>query len=372
MSGIGRAESLSICQLREVIRCRFSMAASAVGSDLEQRTRKTPQRSLSNCIWTCAPMVGKSSCAAVAETRLTRKSTYGRRIHRSRGRKESLFAKDVQSYAQALRKIAGDITGETKREKRDAIRLRTLTPEKIEAWRIEFIRRKATDPLKEKSARISVGSFILRARSLFSAETVARVRDLVEIPEPMPFSGIKVETVRVPRYRSTFDMVELLESAQRGAGHVQRPEQYKIFLLGRDGRLETKRNRRAALDRVSLERRRDTHRDDRVLSSEVAQFRRRRPRGSGTHGGLPRISTRGAKATSSSRATRHRLPFDAPYGVYRCHDRDAGAAWLASLQRRRLKDAAAHACARNLAVRDQCPLRHCLPPASSCAMAALR
>ena len=44
-----------------------------------------------------------------------------------------------------------------------------------------------------------MGSFLLRARALFSAETVARVRDLVEIPEPMPFSGIKVETVRVPR-----------------------------------------------------------------------------------------------------------------------------------------------------------------------------
>ena len=33
-------------------------------------------------------------------------------------------------------------------------------------------------PIKEKSARISVGSLILRARALFSAETVARIRDL--------------------------------------------------------------------------------------------------------------------------------------------------------------------------------------------------
>jgi hypothetical protein len=103
---------------------------------------------------------------------------------------------------------------ERQSEKRDAIRLRTLTPEKIEAWRIEFIRRKATDPLREKSARISVGSLILRARALFSAETVGRIRDLVALPEPMPFSGIKVETVRVPRYRSTFDLAELLESAR--------------------------------------------------------------------------------------------------------------------------------------------------------------
>ena len=146
---------------------------------------------------------------------------------------KSLFSpKTLQSYAQALRKIAGDITGALGREKRDAIKLRTLTPEKVEAWRVEFIRRKATDPLREKSARISVSSFILRARSLFSAETVARIRDLVEIPEQLPFNGVKVETVRVPRYRATFDMVELLESARQELA-AEHPEQFKIFLLTR-------------------------------------------------------------------------------------------------------------------------------------------
>jgi hypothetical protein len=145
---------------------------------------------------------------------------------------KSLFSsKTLQSYAQALRKIAGDVTGTAGREKRDAIKLRTLTPEKIEAWRIEFIRRKATDPLREKSARISVHSFIHRARSLFSVETVARIRDIVEIPERLPFSGIKVETVHGPRYRATFDMVELLESA-RAELAAEHPEQWKIFLLG--------------------------------------------------------------------------------------------------------------------------------------------
>jgi hypothetical protein len=47
----------------------------------------------------------------------------------------------------------------------------------------------------------------------------------------MPFSGIKVETVRMPRYRSTFDLAELLESARQQLA-FQHPEQYKIFLLG--------------------------------------------------------------------------------------------------------------------------------------------
>jgi site-specific recombinase XerD len=144
--------------------------------------------------------------------------------------KSPIYPKTIQSYAKALRKIAGDIAVETKREKRDAIKLRTLTAEKIEAWRIEFIKRKATDPLKEKSARISASAFIGRARSLFSRETVARVRDIVELPEPPPFSGVKVDYVRVPRYRSTFDMATLLESAREELA-TSKPEQFKIFLL---------------------------------------------------------------------------------------------------------------------------------------------
>ena len=72
--------------------------------------------------------------------------TIGEYIEAVAGR--SLFSpKTLKSYAQALRKVAGNITGETKR---DAIRLRALTPEKIEAWRIEFIRRKATDRAQGK------------------------------------------------------------------------------------------------------------------------------------------------------------------------------------------------------------------------------
>ena len=156
---------------------------------------------------------------------------HDRRIHRSRSRKESLFAEDASELRAALRKIAGDITGETKREQRDAVKLRALTPEKIEAWRIEFIRRKATDPLREKSARISVSSFILRARALFSAETVARIRDIVEIPEPLPFSGIKAETVRSPATGAPSTWRNCSKAPGR-SWPVQHPEQYKIFLLG--------------------------------------------------------------------------------------------------------------------------------------------
>ena len=145
--------------------------------------------------------------------------------------KSLIYPKTIQSYAKALRKIVGDITQVSDREKREAVKLRTLVPQKIESWRTEFIRRKATDPLKEKSARTSANAFIQRARSLFSRKIVACTRDIVELPEPLPFSGVKVDYVRVPRYRSTFDMATLLESAREELA-TSKPEQFKIFLLG--------------------------------------------------------------------------------------------------------------------------------------------
>jgi hypothetical protein len=231
----------------------------------------------------------------------------------------SLFSpKTLESYAQALRKIAGDITGETKREKRDGIKLRTLTPEKIEAWRVEFIRKKATDPLRERSARISVGSFLLRARSLFSTETVARVRDLVELPEPVPFSGIKVETVRVPRYRSTFDLAELLENAREELA-TSRPEQYKIFLLGALAGL--RRNEIDVLPWTAF------RWNEGVIRIETTEFYR--PKSHNSEGDV-RVDPELLEIFQGYYARRKSdfviesdsppLPFDAPYGVYRCEN----------------------------------------------------
>ena len=242
---------------------------------------------------------------------------------------KSLFTpKTLQSYAQALRKITGDITGAAGREKRNAIKLRTLTPEKIEAWRIEFIRKKATDPLKEKSARISVSSFLLRARALFSAEAVARIRDLVEIPEPLPFSGVKVETVHAPRYRATFDMIWLLESARQELAPF-RSEQYKIFLLGAMAGL--RRNEIDCLPWTAF------RWNEGVIRIETTEHYR--PKSHNSEGdvrvdpelleALSRLLCSGGKATLSSRATRRRLPSMRPMGfIAAMKEMRALLAWL--------------------------------------------
>ena len=116
--------------------------------------------------------------------------------------KSLIHPKTLESYAAALRKIASDIArldSSTKRSawrvRVDAIKLAALTTETIEAWRTDFIKRGAINPLKEKSARVSANSFIGRARLLFNADVIARVKDIVELPNPIPFDGVKVERV---------------------------------------------------------------------------------------------------------------------------------------------------------------------------------
>jgi integrase len=150
--------------------------------------------------------------------------------------KSQIHPKTCESYSAALRKIASDIHNvvdkkrSTWRTQVDAIKLATLTAEMIEAWRADFIKRGSVNPVKEKSAKVSANSFIGRARSLFGADVIARVKDIVEIPSPIPFAGVKVEKVRVARYRSGFDMATLLESARAELAD-DKPEEFKIFLL---------------------------------------------------------------------------------------------------------------------------------------------
>jgi hypothetical protein len=149
--------------------------------------------------------------------------------------KSLLYPKTVESYTGAPRKITSDIVALDKSSKRiwrtqvSAIKLASLTTEAIEAWRADFIKRRSVNPLKEKSARVSANTFIGQARSLFGAEVISRVRDIIELPDPIPC--VKVQKVHVTRYRSGFNVETLLESAREELAS-DHPEQYKIFLLG--------------------------------------------------------------------------------------------------------------------------------------------
>ena len=157
-------------------------------------------------------------------------------------RETSIHRPTLDGYAKALRKIAADIAGVPEsvnkfhptntewRRRVDAIKLRKLSREAIEKWERDFIKVAGSDPLKDKSARISAAAFVRRARALFGKKVLPLLKS-VELPDPVPFAGIKVAQIRPPKYRASFDMIQLALEARKELA-PDRPEQYKIFLLG--------------------------------------------------------------------------------------------------------------------------------------------
>jgi integrase len=149
-------------------------------------------------------------------------------------------------YARALRKIVSDITGFTESsterldyqaggrqkwlDKINAVRLVTLTPEKIQAWRINFLERAKGDSRRLRSARISANTFLREAKALFS-QTVLEHVDLKGL-ERLPFEGIATGERLPMRYRSQIsDFEQLVADACRELETQENRETYKAFLL---------------------------------------------------------------------------------------------------------------------------------------------
>ena len=103
-----------------------------------------------------------------------------------------------------------------------AVKLREVTPDKIQKWKVAFLRRAGTDPLKRRAARISVNSLMRQAKSLFAPEMMKFVRlDICGTP----FDGVSFEKRQSMRYRSSFDVEEMIGRAQEELPQ----EQLKIF-----------------------------------------------------------------------------------------------------------------------------------------------
>jgi integrase len=151
-------------------------------------------------------------------------------------------AKTLESYAGSLRMIAASIAGlpegirggspegrRIRKERIDALKLSILSPARIQKWREAFLVRAGNDPMKQRAARVSANSFIRQARSLFSPKYLAELGTIV-MPDPLPFAGVKLERRSMPRYQSSFDVLELIRSAVRELAENE-PEQFKIFVL---------------------------------------------------------------------------------------------------------------------------------------------
>jgi integrase len=145
----------------------------------------------------------------------------------------------LEDYIRSLRKIVSDIFlidgGKSKFDYRsggrdswvqrvDRIRLRDITPDKVQKWKVEFLRRAGSNPVKRRSASISVNSTMRQAKSLFAPAILKFVK--LDIP-CSPFEGVPFEPRRSMRYQSSFDIETVIQAAQNELP----PEQFKIFLL---------------------------------------------------------------------------------------------------------------------------------------------
>jgi integrase len=151
-------------------------------------------------------------------------------------------ATTLRGYVSALRKIVSDSfdldTGKKKFdphsggnarwiEKVHAVKLAQLTPQRVRAWKRSFLAKAEPDPVSQRSARVSVNSFLRQARSLFSRKIINHLA-LASLPNP--FADLELEDRQSFKYRSAFDVQKLIAQA-RDELAITDPEAFKILLL---------------------------------------------------------------------------------------------------------------------------------------------
>src|SRR4030095_528018 len=107
----------------------------------------------------------------------------------------------------------------------DRIKLADVTPDKLNKWRIGFVKKAGGNPVKQRRARITCNSIMRQAKSLFSPDLLEYVT--LHTPDKLPFDGVPFYERESQRYRSKIDIEALIQSAMRELPQ----EQLKIFLL---------------------------------------------------------------------------------------------------------------------------------------------
>jgi integrase len=154
--------------------------------------------------------------------------------------KASARPKTIESYCRAFRTIVADIAGidggkskydyhnggrDAWRTKVHRVKIAAITPAEVQKWKLRFLQRAGTDPLKQRAARVSVNSMMRQAKSLFAPAVLKFVS--LEVPGSSRFAGVTFEPRQSMKYRSGFSVQKLIEDAQKELPE----EQLKILLL---------------------------------------------------------------------------------------------------------------------------------------------
>ncbi|PYL16274.1 MAG: hypothetical protein DMF46_03505 [Verrucomicrobia bacterium] len=109
----------------------------------------------------------------------------------------------------------------------DRIKLADVTPDKVNRWRIAFVKKADGNPVKQRRARITCNSLMRQAKSLFASELLRHVHK----PEKLPFNDVAFYKRESMRYQSKVDIEALISDAMRELSLPAQQEQLKIFLL---------------------------------------------------------------------------------------------------------------------------------------------
>ena len=159
-----------------------------------------------------------------------------------------LAHKTIADYAGCLRLIVSEVlameTGKRRRQKDrykgghkewiaavDAVPLESITPERVRAWKKDYVNRAGRDELARRRLVGNVNSYLRRARALFSKRKVLDKLRSIRLPA-VPFDGVELEPRTDQKfYGAGVEPVALLRSAiDELAG--DRVEELKSFLLG--------------------------------------------------------------------------------------------------------------------------------------------
>jgi integrase len=151
-------------------------------------------------------------------------------------------------YCAALRRIAADLLkikggkerfaakgkGNKKwRELVDATPLALITAEAIQKWKLQYLNARKDSPADHSRAVNTVNAHLRNARSLFTAKALEFAGKRLALPDPLPFSDVKLERRRATtRYSSRIDPAVLIGDAKKELSETPGcREQFKIFCL---------------------------------------------------------------------------------------------------------------------------------------------
>jgi integrase len=155
----------------------------------------------------------------------------------------SVRASSRIAYCRAIRKIYAEVNRvpttrkhDTRRGGRkswietvDALELDSVTPEKVLDWKHAYINGAVNDADRKRRI-VTVNTTIRNAKALFARRMLPHLQERIQLPDPLPFSGVPLEKQPSTRYRSRTDARKILEAAEEEL-REKHPECYLIVCL---------------------------------------------------------------------------------------------------------------------------------------------